>query len=95
MSRSRQLSRNWIEADSSSGARRRRALPVVRLRDRPVGIHHDYTDQFPARPQAPAGATTCNTRIESSTGYRTYDNGKKMEYQAQRQWNALTSRFDW
>ena len=54
-----------------------------------------YTDQFPVRPQAQAGATTCNTRCENSTCFRTYDTGKKVEYQAQRKWNPLANRFDW
>ena len=54
-----------------------------------------YADRFPARPDARPGTTACNTRCENSTCYRTYDNGKKVEYQAQRKWNPLTSRFDW
>lgn len=54
-----------------------------------------YTDQYPARPQAQAGATTCNTRCENSICYRTYDSGKQVEYHAQRKWNPLTNRFDW
>lgn len=54
-----------------------------------------FTGRFPARPEGQQGVTTCNTRCENSTCYRTYDSGKQVEYQARQKWNPVTNRFDW
>ena len=54
-----------------------------------------FTSRFPARPEAQAGVTTCNTRCDNSTCFRTYDSGRQVEYQAKQKWNPLTNRFDW
>ena len=54
-----------------------------------------FAGRFPARPEAQSGVTTCNTRCDNSTCFRTYDSGRQVEYQAKQKWTPLTNRFDW
>ena len=52
-------------------------------------------DLFPVRPPAQAGATTCNTNCVNGACYRTYSDGRRVEFQAQRKWNPLANAFEW
>ena len=52
-------------------------------------------DLFPARPPKQQGATTCNTNCVNGACYRTYSDGRKVEFQAQRKWNPLANAFEW
>jgi len=53
------------------------------------------SSRFPARPQARAGVTTCNTQCANSDCYRTYDDGRQVRFQAQQKWNAMSNQFEW
>ena len=50
---------------------------------------------YPARPQARAGVTTCNTNCNNGDCYRTYDTGKKVRFQAPQKFDTLTSQWTW
>ena len=52
-------------------------------------------DLFPVRPVAQAGRTSCNTRCNNGSCYRTYDNGRQVRFQAKHKYNAFTSQWEW
>jgi TPR repeat protein len=56
--------------------------------DQPIG-------QYPARPEAKPGLTTCNTRCVNGDCYRTYGDGRKVHFQAHQKWNPFNNQFEW
>ena len=50
---------------------------------------------FPVRPDVKPGRTTCNTRCLNGDCYRTYDDGRKVQFQAKQKWNPLNNQFEW
>jgi len=53
------------------------------------------SSRFPARPQARAGVTTCNTQCANSDCYRTYDDGRQIRFKAKQRWDAMANQFEW
>lgn len=51
--------------------------------------------QYPARPEAKPGLTTCNTRCVNGDCYRTYGDGRKVHFQARQKWNPFNNQFEW
>jgi len=43
----------------------------------------------PARPNTKPGVTTCTTRCVNGDCFRTYDNGRQVQFQAQRKLNPF------
>ena len=85
------LAREW-KPGSAMGAPRVK-VAAAPLTPKPVAA--TASDLFPARPNAQPGRTACNTRCNNGSCYRTYDNGRKVQFQAQRKYNAFTSQWDW
>jgi len=50
---------------------------------------------YPPTPAAKPGYRTCNTRCTNSSCYRTYSDGKKVNFQAKQKWNSMFNRFEW
>lgn len=50
---------------------------------------------FPARPAPKPGYTTCNTQCYNGNCYRTYDDGRQVNFQAQQKWNPFNNQFEW
>jgi TPR repeat protein len=50
-------------------------------------------DSFPARPGKTPGVVSCNTRCVNAACWRTYDNGKKVRFQAQHKFDALSGEW--
>ena len=50
---------------------------------------------FPVRPDVKPGRTTCTTRCLNGDCYRTYDDGRKVQFQAKQKWNSLNNQFEW
>jgi len=53
-------------------------------------------DRFPALPAKTPGVVSCNTRCVNAACWRTYDSGKKVQFQAQHIYDALSGvwKFD-
>ena len=53
-------------------------------------------DPFPARPDKRSGVVSCNTRCVNAACWRTYDNGKKVQFQAKQVFDPFSSswKFD-
>ena len=51
--------------------------------------------QYPARPEAKPGLTTCNTKCVNGDCYRTYGDGRKVHFQARQKWNPFNNQFEW
>jgi hypothetical protein len=51
--------------------------------------------QFPLRPEAKPGLVTCNTSCTNGDCLRTYDDGRKIRFQALQKWNTLSNQFEW
>lgn len=51
--------------------------------------------QYPVRPEAKPGLTSCNTRCVNADCYRTYGDGRKVHFQARQKWNPFNNQFDW
>ncbi|MFZ5482901.1 MAG: tetratricopeptide repeat protein [Pseudomonadota bacterium] len=52
-------------------------------------------ETYPARPAKRPGVTSCNTRCVNADCWRTYDDGRKVRFQAKQKWNSFESRFEW
>jgi TPR repeat protein len=50
---------------------------------------------YPARPAKQPGLTSCNTRCNNADCYRTYDDGRKVHFQAKQKFNPINSQFEW
>ena len=51
-------------------------------------------DGFPERPAQREGMLSCNTRCVNAACWRTYDDGKKIKFRAQRKYNASTRQWE-
>ncbi len=52
-------------------------------------------DLFPPRPSSQPERTTCKTRCSNGNCYRTYDNGRKVQFQGKQKFNSFTSQWEW
>jgi len=52
-------------------------------------------EAYPARPAKQPGVTSCNTRCNNSDCYRTYDDGRKVHFQARQKFNPINNQFEW
>lgn len=52
-------------------------------------------NQFPPRPAKVNGRVSCNTRCINSQCWRTYDNGRKVRFQARQKINPFTNQLEW
>jgi len=59
-----------------------------------VAPTHVAYGPYPARPAKTPGVTRCNTRCDNGSCYRTYDDGRKVHFQAQLKWNSLNNQFE-
>lgn len=50
---------------------------------------------YPARPVSVPGRVSCNTRCVNGDCYRTYDDGRKVRFQAQQKYNMLSGQWEW
>lgn len=50
---------------------------------------------YPAPPAARPGYTTCNTKCFNGNCFRTYSDGRQVNFQAQQRWNPMNNRFEW
>ena len=53
------------------------------------------TNPYPARPAKRPGVTSCNTRCTNGDCWRTYDDGRKVRFQAKRKWDSFSGSFEW
>ena len=73
--------------------------PAVKEKPKPVAQNDRNdapppSDGFPARPAKRPGVVTCNTNCLNGDCRRTYDDGRKVRFQAQRKFNPLTSNWE-
>ena len=54
----------------------------------------DSGSLYPATPAKRPGLVSCNTNCMNGDCYRTYDNGKKVHFQAPLKWNALSGQME-
>jgi hypothetical protein len=54
-----------------------------------------YSSLYPSRPVSQNGYVTCNTRCQNGNCYRTYSDGRQVNFQAKQKWNAFTNQFEW
>jgi hypothetical protein len=50
---------------------------------------------YPAQPAKRPGVVSCNTNCRNGDCYRTYEDGRKVHFQATQKWNPFENRFDW
>jgi hypothetical protein len=50
---------------------------------------------FPARPLQRPGVTSCNTNCTNGNCYRTYDDGRKVRFQARQKFDHFTNQLIW
>lgn len=50
---------------------------------------------YPSRPAKRSGITSCNTRCNNADCYRTYDDGRKVHFQATQKFNPVSGQFEW
>jgi hypothetical protein len=62
---------------------------------RPAAAPPAADDGFPARPAKEPGVVKCNTRCYNGDCKRTYDDGRKVRFQAQRRFNSMTNEWEW
>jgi len=74
--------------------------PTVKEAAKPVALNDEADsapaasgDPFPARPGKTPGVVSCNTRCVNAACWRTYDNGKKVRFQAQHKFDALSGEW--
>ena len=53
------------------------------------------SEPYPATPAKVPGRVSCNTRCFNADCYRTYDNGRKVRFQATQKWNPFSNTFEW
>ncbi|MCK0165895.1 ankyrin repeat domain-containing protein [Marinobacter sp. S6332] len=53
------------------------------------------TSLYPSAPAPRAGYTTCNTRCSNGDCYRTYSDGRKTRFQAERKYNPFSSQWEY
>lgn len=51
------------------------------------------SDPYAARPAKRPGVVSCNTRCINAACWRTYDSGKKVRFQAQHKYDALSGEW--
>lgn len=51
--------------------------------------------RYPSAPAAKAGYRTCRTKCTNGLCYRTYSDGKKNRFQAERKYNAINNQWEW
>jgi hypothetical protein len=51
-------------------------------------------DGFPDRPAQREGMLSCNTRCVNAACWRTYDDGRKIKFRAQRKYNSTTRQWE-
>ncbi len=54
----------------------------------------DSGSLHPAPPAKRPGLVSCNTNCMNGDCYRTYDNGKKVHFQAPLKWNSLSGKME-
>lgn len=77
-----------------SSPRTKPAAAPARAAPKPVAATVS-DDGFPARPAKRPGVTSCNTRCTNGSCLRTYDDGRKVRYQAEHKFNALSNQWEW
>lgn len=65
-----------------------------KVQDEPIAVASN--DPYPARPAKQPGVVSCNTRCVNAACWRTYDNGKKVQFQAKSVFDPFSSswKFD-
>lgn len=53
------------------------------------------TGNYPERPAKRPGVVSCNTNCTNGSCYRTYDNGRKVHFQAKQKMNPFSGNFEW
>jgi hypothetical protein len=53
------------------------------------------TGAYPAPPAKRLGVVSCNSKCINGDCYRTYDDGRKVHFQAKQKWDPFENRFDW
>ncbi len=74
-----------------------KAKPVAaneQVQDEPIAVASN--DPYPARPAKQPGVVSCNTRCVNAACWRTYDNGRKVQFQAKSVFDPFSSswKFD-
>lgn len=86
-------------------AQARAALPKLRASEaaaRKEAEKQERIDQqvaaaalWPARPTKVPGRISCNTNCRNGDCHRTYDDGRKVRFQAPQKFNSFTGQFEW
>lgn len=74
---------------------RRTAIPTALADARTEAAKSQGAGPYPAAPPKRAGVVSCSTNCRNGDCYRTYDDGRRVRFQANQRWNQLENRFDW
>jgi len=88
------LAREWKQG-AAMGTPRVKVAAVPPKRPGSPAVKTVANGPFPARPNTKSGVTTCNTRCVNGDCFRTYDNGRQVQFQAQRKLNPFNGQFEW
>ena len=86
------LAREW-KPGFAMGTPRVKVASSPRATPAPVAVPVSYGN-YPARPAARPGVTTCNTQCNNGNCFRTYGDGRKTHFQAQRKFNPMNSAWE-
>ncbi|MCL2344846.1 MAG: hypothetical protein FWC58_03215 [Desulfobulbus sp.] len=71
------------------------AKPAVKEGRRPATAPPTQAQgRYPAQPAKRPGVVSCNTNCVNGDCYRTYDDGRRVHFQAPLKWNALSGQME-
>ncbi len=59
------------------------------------GAKSAYDGHFPAKPAPRNGFVTCNTNCRNGNCFRTYSDGRKINFQAKQKYNMFNNQWEW
>ena len=88
---------NWEDGQKSAldYAVQRKNFDIADMLRRTSAVSGAEQAKYPARPAPRNGYVTCNTRCHNGNCYRTYSNGRQVNFQAERRYNSMSGQWEW
>lgn len=88
---------NWEDRQKSAldYAVGRKNFDIADMLRRASAVSGAEQAKYPARPAPRNGYITCNTRCNNGDCYRTYSNGRQVNFQAERRFNPINNQWEW
>lgn len=90
LAEAQRLAREWKPGAAMGMTRLKQPAPAPAATRQPVAS----ADPYPPRPAARPGVVTCSTRCNNGDCYRSYADGRKSHFQAQRKFNPMNNQWE-